>query len=200
MVNVDAIQKVWQTNNVARSIMLVTFGSTLVMPLQYAVFLGVAISILLFVFQQSNTLRIVEWVVQDSGWPVERPAPAQLESGRVTVLIIYGSLFYAAADTFEKQLPAVEGSYRAAVIVLLRGYNDIGSTMTEVFRRYLQALQAADGKLLLTGVSPSLRDQFRRTGFLSQIGDENVFLATENIGEAGDAALRAAQEWLTGAA
>jgi SulP family sulfate permease len=200
MVNVDAIQKVWQTNNVARSIMLVTFGSTLVMPLQYAVFLGVAISILLFVFQQSNTLRIVEWVVQDSGWPVERPAPAQLESGRVTVLIIYGSLFYAAADTFEKQLPAVEGSYRAAVIVLLRGYNDIGSTMTEVFRRYLQALQAADGKLLLTGVSPSLRDQFRRTGFLSQIGDENVFLATDNIGEAGDAALRAAQEWLTGAA
>ena len=42
MVNVNAIQTVWQTNTVARTIMLITFGSTLVMPLQYAVFLGVA--------------------------------------------------------------------------------------------------------------------------------------------------------------
>jgi len=75
MINVNAIQTVWQTNTVARTIMLITFGSTLVMPLQYAVLLGVAISILLFVFQQSNILRIVELAVQESGWPVEQPAP-----------------------------------------------------------------------------------------------------------------------------
>jgi sulfate permease, SulP family len=69
MINPDAIKTVWQTNTVARTIMVVTFCSTLVMPLQYAVLLGVAISILLFVFQQSNTIRVVEWVV---GGPVGR--------------------------------------------------------------------------------------------------------------------------------
>ena len=47
MINVIAIQTVWQTNTISRAIMLVTFGATLVMPLQYAVILGVAISILL---------------------------------------------------------------------------------------------------------------------------------------------------------
>jgi hypothetical protein len=31
---------------------------------------------------------------------------------------------------------------------------------------------------------------------LSLIGEENVFLATETIGEAGNAALRAANGWL----
>jgi len=55
-----------QTNPVARVIMLVTFGATLVLPLQYAVFLGVVFAILLFVFQQSNTIRVVEWVVQEA--------------------------------------------------------------------------------------------------------------------------------------
>ena len=119
MVNVNAIRTVWQTNTVARTIMLVTLGSTLVMPLQYAVLLGVAISILLVVFQQSNTLRIVEWDTQDTGWPVERPAPKQLEIRQGhAVLYIYGNLFYAAADTFEKSLPAVEGSTRSVVILL----------------------------------------------------------------------------------
>ncbi len=196
MVNVNAIQTVWQTNTVARSIMLVTFGSTLVMPLQYAVLLGVAISILLFVFQQSNTLRVVEWDTQDTGWPVEQPAPKQLESGRATVLYIYGNLFYAAADTFEKSLPSAEGTSRAVVILLLRGYEDVGSTVTEVLRRYTQALLANRGKLILAGVSPKLRDQLQRTGMLDLIGKENIFLATETIGEAGNAALRAASDWL----
>ena len=77
MVNVGAIQTVWNTNTVARTIMVLTFASTLIMPLQYAVFLGVVISILLFVFQQSNTIRVVEWNVQKSGWPVERPVPGK---------------------------------------------------------------------------------------------------------------------------
>jgi SulP family sulfate permease len=112
------------------------------------------------------------------------------------VLFVYGSLFYAAAKAFEEKLPAVEGSERAAVILLLRGYDDLGSTVIGVLRRYAQALQANSGKLILAGLSPGLRDQLRRTGMLDLIGEENTFLATEAIGEAGNAALRAATDWL----
>jgi SulP family sulfate permease len=196
IINLKAIQTVWQANAFARIILLVTFGSTLVMQLQYAVLLGVVISILLFVFRQSNILRIVEWDYRDKGWPVERPAPSQLASGTITVLFVYGKLFYAAADTFENNLPSADSTYRAVVILLLRGHDDVGSTMIEVFRRYTQALQANSGKLILAGISPSLRDQLQRTGTLELIGEENIFLATETIGEAGNAALRAATDWM----
>jgi SulP family sulfate permease len=196
MINISAIQTVWQTNTVSRTIMLVTFVSTLVMPLQYAVLLGVAISILLFVFQQSNKIRVVEWIVGETGWPVERPVPKKLKSGKVTVLFIYGNLFYAAADTLEKSLPAVQDARRSVVILLLRGYEDVGSTVAEVLRRYTQALQANQGKLILAGVSKSLRAQLQRTGMLEIIGKENIFPETKTIGEAGNAALRAATDWL----
>jgi SulP family sulfate permease len=196
MVNVNAIQTVWQTNTVSRTVMLVTFGSTLAMPLQYAVFLGVAISILIFVLQQSNTIRVVEWEVQDKGWPVEKPAPKALKSDQVTILFIYGNLFYAAADTFEASLPAVEEANRPVVILLLRPFEEVGSTVSEVFRRYTQALQAKRGKLILAGVSPALHNQLQRTGMLDLIGVENIFPATNTIGEAGNAALRAATDWL----
>jgi len=196
MVNVNAIQTVWQTNKMSRAIMEVTFGCTLIMPLQYAVLTGVAISILLLVFQQSNTLRIVEWVPRENGWPVEQPAPKQLESGRVTVLFIYGNLFYAAADTFEKSLPVPDGTQRSVVIMIFRGFDDIGSTVIGTLRRYTEALQVNGGKLILAGVSPALRDQLQRTGMLNLIGEENIFLASETLGEAGNAALDAAMEWL----
>jgi SulP family sulfate permease len=196
MINMNAIQTVWQTNAVSRTIMLITFGSTLIMPLQYAVLLGVAISILLVVFQQSNTIRVVEWVVEESGWPVERPAPKKLKSGTVTILYTYGNLFYAAADTFEKSLPAVENASKAVVILLLRGYEEVGSTVSEVFRRYLLALKANQGKLILAGVSKALRNQLQRTGMVDLIGKENIFPETKTIGESGNAALRAATDWL----
>jgi SulP family sulfate permease len=140
---------------------------------------------------------VVEWVVGESGWPIERPAPKKIKSRKVTVLFTYGNLFYAAADTFEKSLPAVEGAHQSAVILLLRGYEDIGSTVSEVLRRYAQALQANHGKLILAGISPVLRNQLQRTGMLDLIGKENIFLATKTIGEAGNAALRAATDWLS---
>jgi SulP family sulfate permease len=196
MINVTAIQTVWQTNPISRTMMLVTFSSTLIMPLQYAVLLGVMISILLFVLQQSNTIRVVEWVPNAYGWPVERTAPAQLEPNRATVLYIYGNLFYAAADMFEKNLPAADGARRAVVILLMRGYDDIGSTVTEVLRRYTLTLQSNAGKLILAGPSQALRDQIQRTGLLNLIGEENIFLGTQTIGEAGNAALQAAAVWL----
>jgi sulfate permease, SulP family len=88
LVIIAGIQTVWQTNRVSRTIMGVTFASTLVMPLQYAVLMGGVIAILVFVLQQSNTLRIVEWDARKAGWPVELPAATKLESNKITVLYI----------------------------------------------------------------------------------------------------------------
>ena len=81
------------------------------------------------------------------------------------------------------------------MILLLRGYEDIGSTVIEVLRRTPKPCRPI-GKLILAGVSPALRDQLQRTGMLTLIGEENIFLATETIGEAGNAALQAATDWL----
>ena len=49
---------------------------------------------------------------------------------------------------------------------------------------------------MLVGVDPAVRDQLARTGMLQTIGEENVFLATPQIGAAMNAAATAAQEWL----
>ncbi len=122
--------------------------------------------------------------------------PEKLESNQVTVLFVYGNLFYAAADVFEKSLPAVEGTQRPVVILLLRGYDDIGSTVIGVLHRYTESLQAQGGKLILAGISPALRDQLQRTGMLSLIGEQNLFPATESIGKSGNIALQAARDWL----
>ncbi len=192
-----SIRTVWQTGAIPGVVMLLTLFATLVMPLQYAVLMGVGLSVLLFVFHQANRLKLVELVPSDkSALPIEQPAPRQLSDHTVTVLYPYGSLFYAAAKTFEENLPAADEAKEAVVIFVFRGYDKFGSTMITVLDRYNQVLQTNGGKLMLTGISPGVMMQLERTGLLDRIGRENVFLVQQQWGIATYEAYEAAQAWL----
>lgn len=187
---------VWNTGQVAGVVMVMTFAATLLVPLQYAVLLGVALSILLFVFRQSNKVVITAIVPVPGGLPEERPAPQQLPSNQLTMLMVYGSLFFAAAKNFEELLPAVDRTTHAVVAIGLRGKAEIGSTFVSVLRRYTESLQAHDSQLMLVGVEPAVRKQLAKTGLLDLIGEEYVFLATPRLGEAMNQAAAAAYAWL----
>jgi len=186
----------WKTGRISKLVMLVTFLATLIVPLQFAVLFGVALSILLNTIHQSNKVVVTQWVLQPVGFPLERPPPQRLPSQQLTILHVYGSLFFAAAKNMEEMLPAVGDATRAVVAINLRGKSEIGSTFVTVLQRYSQALQARQGKLMLVGVDPLVRDQLAKTGVLKLIGDENVFVATPQLGEALNQAVAAATAWL----
>ena len=187
---------IWNTGKVSAAVMVITFLATLSVPLQYAVLLGVALSIVLYVGQQSNRVVITEWVLAPGRWPQERPAPKELPSHQFTLLQIYGSLFFAAARNLEEMLPTLDHTTRAVVALGLRGSPEVGSTFITVLQRYAEALQARESKLMLVGIDQAVREQLAKTGLLKSIGEENVFLATPQLGEAMNQAVDAAQAWL----
>jgi SulP family sulfate permease len=186
----------WNTSRVAGAVMVITFAATLFLPLQFAVLLGVALSIVLHVVHQSNKVVITQWVLQPNGFPIEVAPPQRLPSNALTILYIHGSLFFAAAKSIEEMLPEVEQARHAVVGIGLRGQGDIGSTFIKVVQRYAEALQARDSRLMLIGVSSEARDQLARTGVLQLIGEENVFVATPQLGVAMNQAVAAASAWL----
>jgi len=186
----------WNTCKVSKRVMVVTFVATLMVPLQYAVLLGMGLSIVLHVFHQSNKVIVTQWVLQTEGLPLEQAPPKRLPSNQLTLLHVYGSLFFAAARNMEEMLPEVGDATHAVAIINLRGKSQIGSTFVTVLQRYAGALQARDSKLMLVGVDAAVRDQLDRTGVLKLIGDENVFLATPQLGAALNQAVAAATTWL----
>lgn len=186
----------WRTSPVSATVMAITFVATLMMPLQYAVLMGVALSILLQVFRQGNKTVVVEWVLQAEGFPVEQPPPTELPSNRLTVLHVYGNLFFAAAKNFEEMLPSADRTDHAVLVVSLRGKTEIGSTFINVLRRYAETLRRRNSQLMLVGVDALLRDQLAKTGVLDVIGAQNVFLATPQVGEAMNQAIERAHAWL----
>lgn len=170
------IRKVWNTNSLAATVFLMTLVATLFLPVQTAIFLGVVIQIFLFIFQSSERMTIMELVPTGDGDFEERPAPAELVSHQVTMLLPYGSLFFAAAIDFEEEAPRVGETEHPAVIVILRGRLTLGSTAIAVFERYSKAIKENGGRLILAEVSESVRAQLEKTGALKEIGEENVLL------------------------
>jgi sulfate permease, SulP family len=187
---------VWKTGWSSRLAIVTTFLSTLLLPIQAAVGFGVVLSALLYINESSTDIAVVELVKRADGLIEERKPPKQLPSGKVTVLDVYGHLFYAGARTLERMLPKTNSAQHPVVILRLRGRNTVGATLLEVLSNYADKLQKLDGRLYLTGMTGEAREQVVRTGKLSLTGPVRAYEATPVVWESTSEAVSDAHTWL----
>jgi len=194
----ERVFMVWKTGLVQQVVMAITFVACLIIPLQYAVLVAVAMSLLLFVLQQSNKITVKKWTPTEQVLPLEEDAPQTVPANEVTLLVAYGSLFFATAPLFEEQLPDVSPETDHAVVIInLRSSRDLGSTFLQVLDRHAGELQAQDSLLMLAGVLPEVINQLEKTGLMRRIGRENVFVEGQVIGQSVLAAWDAAEKWIS---
>lgn len=191
------IKATWRTGATQATVMTVTFLLTMLIPLQIAVLVGVGISVILFVIEQSNRISVKQWIIGDEGRLREIDRPDQVGQNEVIVLQPYGSLFFASAPVFEDELPDVtETSNNSVVILRLRGKSDLGSTFMEVVLRYATSLLEVNSKLMLAYQSDRVHDQLQATGVADLLGEENIYESDEWLGATVTRAYRDAEEWI----
>ena len=192
-----AFMEVWRTNWAARIIMLVTLALTLAVPLQYAVLAGVVLATIQHISSSSLDIKVRRLVPAGEGRFAEEEPPERLPDDEVTIIDIYGSVFYADTEAIDAKLPDVDGTKRAVLVVRLRGRGELGSSAIGLLRRWAEQLQEGDGALLLAGVGQKMGDQLERTGIAALLGPANIFPAhslvyrsTQDAFEAGHLLLR----------
>ena len=182
-----------------KAVLLTTFGLTMLIALQYAVLVGVGLSVILHVVRQSNQLTITRWQLDAEGNVIEGDPPLELPADDVVVLQPYGSLFFAAAPAFESGLPAVtDHSVHAVVILRLRGRSDLGTTFMDVLHRYADSLLAVDAKLVIVSANERIQEQLAVTGITALIGADNVYEGDERVGATLRRAHADAVTWVAG--
>ena len=192
---------VWRTGAVQKVVLGATFVLTLVIPLQYAVLVGVAVSLGLHAVRQSNELTLQRQRYDAAGHVIEEDPPAELPRGEVVVLQPYGSLFFAAAPVFEAALPAVTDESRRSVVILrLRGRTDLGTTFLDVLHRYAVSLREHDSKLVLVSPSDRILRQLEVAGVTAVVGPDDIHLGDRRVGAALRRAFADAQQWVDGGA
>ena len=188
------IRGIMRTGHGSQIAVITTFAVTLFLPVAAAVGIGVALSLLLQLNTEAMDLAVVELIPRDDGRFEERPPPATLTSHHVTVLDVYGSLLYAGARTLGAHLPDPADARSPVVVLRLRRRTSLGATFVKVVGDYADRLAAADGRLYLSGLEPSLTERLSRTGHLD--GPVRTFEATPIVGESTQAAYLDADAWL----
>ncbi|WFR72561.1 hypothetical protein P9209_00705 [Prescottella defluvii] len=190
------IRVILQTGPSSQIALVTTFVATLLLPVAAAVGIGVALSLLLQLNQEAMDLSVVELVPGDDGTLREQPAPRTLTDGQIIVLDVYGSLFYAGARTLQARLPDPSGAMNPEVILRLRGRTTFGATFLSVLRDYVKRLDAAGGRLYLSGISESVAHDWGDDRLAEQGLELEVFPATDTVGESTRRAFEAAERRL----
>jgi len=176
--------------------MALTFFSALFIPLQYTIFLGALLSLLLYVGASSRKFKLQQAVrLEDGGWQMQ-DAPKALASNQATVLVVQGLDFFAEVPALDDQMPLARGVSGAVVVLVVRDMHQVTSTAIKWLERYAQSLRAGGSLLMLADVNPGVLEVLKKSGALDVIGAENVFPATARVLAAENMAWEAAQKWL----
>jgi SulP family sulfate permease len=173
-----------------------TFVAMLFLPIQAAVGFGLVLSAFLYINLSSTDVSVVELVEGKNGLIEERHPPKKLPSEAVTVLDVYGHLFYAGARTLDHLLPRPADARRPVVVLRLRSLTSTGATLLEVLSNYANELASKGKRLYLSGVRPEVRAQIKRTNRLDLNGPVTIIEATATRGESTRTAVAEGHVWL----
>ncbi len=181
LIDVRQIRMVWRVSIPARAAMILTFACTMVLPLEYSIYLGVGLSLLLYLYASSQDIAAVQLVPMDNGRFREQPLPEKLAAHETIIISLHGSLYFAAARQLANLLPDPFNGTETVVILRLREAHGLASTALNAITAYHTSLRARGGRVVLTGVSSDLRATMDRAGILDAIGHEYVFEKTDEV-------------------
>jgi SulP family sulfate permease len=187
----------WRLGGLDRWGMVVLIAIALLSSLQNAVFVGVALSILIYVVRESKGVEVRTAVYDDGRLVSEHDVEPTLGSESIVTLSTYGSLFFASAQYFEDQLPHPDDGTPPTVVILdLRGHRTLDTTTRNMLIDYAETLRKHQCRLMLAEVEADARETLEHTGALDELGGGNVFPATERVRQSVVDAQAAAEQWL----
>jgi SulP family sulfate permease len=183
-----------------RAAFVATLLGTWTLRLDEAIYLGVGISIVLFL-RRARLLTIREMVIGEKGRFREldqESSKAQRSCPAIRIMNLTGPLFFAVAGELEALLDAFVHDPNLRVLILrLRQAQHFDVTTVSVLEAAAKKFAHEGKTLILLGLRPHALALLEQTGVAERIGRANLFLAQSGWFTAMESALRRALE-LTG--
>lgn len=182
-----------------RLVLCTTMLCMFVLPIYWAILLGIAASVGMFLGGVSR-LRLVEMVQGERRPFQEQEIDEQTGSSAVTLLQVEGPLFFAHADEMTAALRSVFERQPRVVILRMRRTQQIDFSVMAAMSRVVGEYVARGGTLIVCGLTPELRRTLRN-GPLGRIVPEQYMLrTTREVFGSVHQAIALAREILAGAA
>lgn len=169
------------------AVLLTTFGLTVIFDLTVAIEIGMILAVFLFMHRMA-TVTNVGVVTREFDESDENPDPNAIDKrdvpSGVEVYEINGPFFFGAANKFREAMDQIESAPKIRII-RMRNVPAIDSTGIHVLNEVFHDSKKEGTQLLLSGVHTQPLIALDQSGFLNEIGEENIF---GNIDDALDRA------------
>ena len=174
LVDVHHIKSILRTSRAEAAILLATFLATLFLHLEFAIYVGVLLSLMVFLERTARpTLRNAvpapgvgsyHFIAQTN-----EPDCCQLK-----MVFIDGAIYFGAVDHVQRHLREIDAEHPAHkhLLVLAPGINFVDSSGAELLAQEARRRKAMGGALYFHRLQPPVVDTLERAGHLQQIGRE----------------------------
>jgi sulfate permease, SulP family len=179
-------------------VFVVTLGSCLFLKLDTAIYVGIGVSLALFL-TKTSTPMLVEYAINESGNLAELNDPSQRPHPEISIIHVEGELFFGAADLFQEQVRRLAENQNIRVFILrMKNARHLDASTVMAMENLHDYLRETGRYLLISGSNPDVTHVLENSGLLQQIGRENIFPAEANPTVATRNALKRAEELLPG--
>ncbi len=187
------------------AVLVITFIATLLAPLHVAIFIGVAISITLFLRKASRP-HLIEYEFSDAGELREMGEKRQRPIPAISIVHVEGDLFFGAAELFRTQIQRTVTDPAIQVIVLrLKNARHLDATSVMALEDLIHFMRDRGLHLIVSGATRDVYRVLKKSGILETIqagcdrdaGESNIFLTNpRNPNLSTRSALKRAQQLL----
>jgi sulfate permease, SulP family len=150
-----------------RAILLTTLALTVIFDLATAVETGLVLSSLFFIYRISSLTKVEPVTLL--------PGHAVLPDGRrVGAWELFGSIFFGSVTKIESLLDPARVLPDVVILEMHKVIN-IDTTGLDAFESLLSTLRKRGGRLILVDLNEQPLSLLQRSGFIAELGRENVF-------------------------
>ncbi len=187
------------------AVLVITFIATLLAPLHVAIFVGVAISITLFLRKASRP-HLIEYEFSEEGELREMGEKRQRPIPAISIVHVEGDLFFGAAELFRTQIQRTVSDPAIQVIILrLKNARHLDATSVLALEDLILFMRGRGLHLIVSGATREVYRVLKQSGILVTLqagcdrsaGESNIFLTNpRNPNLSTRSALKRAQQLL----
>ncbi len=179
LIDTHHITSIVRTSRPEAGILTATFLATLFVELEFAIYVGVLLSLLLYLNRTSHP-RVVTLVPDPDSKKrslinvEKKPLP---ECPQLKILRIDGSIFFGAVNHVAEELDRIVKKFpeQAHILIVGGGINFIDVAGCQMLNQEAHRLRVSGRQLYLCSIKGEVVEVIRRGGCSKSIGPENVF-------------------------
>jgi SulP family sulfate permease len=176
------VRQVVHSSRRETAVMAVTFFATLFLALEFAIYFGVLLSLVLYLQRTAHPRMVaVAPVPERPERPLRNAAKRGLaECPQLKIIRMDGSLFFGAVDHVQTTLNAVSDEGCRHIVLVGSAVNFVDVAGAELLAQQARRLQRLGGGLYLCSFKDPALETVRRGGYMEVIGEDNLYSTPED--------------------